>query len=398
MQLGKNRLWRLLALLAAATLVLGACGDDDDPEEDATGEDGGDGTGAEGGVECDGIALGFLGALTGANANLGIGQFRGMKLAVKEFNEENPDCQVEIKEFDSQGSPDQAPALAQQAVQDASIIGMIGPAFSGESRTGVPIFNQAKLSVFTSSATAVDLSKQGWTHWHRGLGNDGSQGPAIANYIKDTVKAKKVAVIDDKSEYGKGIADIIRKELGGLVAVNDSFEDTATEFSSTVTRVQQADVEVVVFGGYYSQGGPLAKQLKDGGVDALFIGPDGVLDPAFVTGAGDAAEGSILTAPSAPVSAVEGADEFTERYKEVSEGNDPGLYSLEGFDGTNIYLECIADGHVTREAIETCLDDGEFEGMTKTYTWDDTGELSGEVTIYLYKVENGEIVGVGPIE
>src|SRR5687768_4288885 len=297
MQLGRNRLWRLLALLAAATLVLGACGDDEDPEEDATGDDAGDDTGAEGGVECEGIALGFLGALTGANANLGLNQYRGMVLAVNEFNEKNPDCQVEIKEFDSAGSPDQAPALAQQAVQDASIIGMIGPAFSGESRTGNPIFNQAKLTVFTASATAVDLSTQGWTHFHRGLGNDASQGPAIVKYIEETVKAKKVAVLDDKSEYGKGIADIIRKELGASVAVNDSFEDTATEFSSTVTRVAAADVDVVVFGGYYSQGGPLAKQLKDGGVDALFIGPDGVLDQGFITGAGDAAEGSILTAP-----------------------------------------------------------------------------------------------------
>jgi branched-chain amino acid transport system substrate-binding protein len=394
MHFGNYRTRRLLGMLLAGVLVLGACGGGDDGDDNAATDTtaGGDGEG----VTCDGLAIGFFGALTGANANLGLNEYNGANVAVTEWNEENKDCQIELKKFDSQGSPDQAPALAQQAIQDRSVIGLIGPAFSGESRTANPIFDQAGLSVITPSATGVDLSTKGWKIFHRAVGNDNAQGPAIVDYLKNELNAKSIAVLDDKSEYGKGIADIVRQGFGAGVKVNDSFDDKATEFSSTVNKVKAGNVDAVVFGGYYSQGGPLAKQLKEGGVTATFIGPDGVNDKGFVEGAGDAAEGAILTAPSAPSDAVEGAEDFVEKYKEVNK-TDVGLYSLEAYDAANIYLECIKKGNTTREKIEQCLDTIEFKGLTKTYKWAATGELDGKVTIYAYKVERGEIKGVGPI-
>ena len=395
MTVARKSLWRLLALCLSATLVFAACGSDDDGDTEAG--QGTDTTEAEGGaVECEGISLGFFGALTGDNANLGINERNGAKLAIEQFNEENEGCQIELKEFDSQGSPDQAPALAQQAIQDQSLIGLIGPAFSGESRTANPIFDEAGLPVITASATGVDLSTKGWKVFHRAVGNDNAQGPAIATYLNDTLKAAKVAVLDDQSEYGKGIADIVRKELGSKVAVSDSFDDKTTEFSSTVNKVKAGDVDAVVFGGYYSQGGPLAKQLKDAGVDATFIGPDGVNDTGFVEGAGAAAEGAILTAPAAPTEQIEGGPEFIEAYKESS-GQDVGLYSSEAYDAANIYLELIKDGKQTREDILTGLKEIEYEGLTKTFNFGEDGELEGQVTIYAYKVEGGEIKGVGPI-
>jgi len=391
MHFGNYRGRRVLGMLLAGVLVLGACGGDDGDTDAST-----DTTAGGGGVTCDGLALGFFGALTGANANLGLNIHNGASVAVEEFNDENEDCQVELKKFDSQGSPDQAPALAQQAIQDQSVIGMIGPAFSGESRTANPIFDQAGLSVVSPSATGVDLSTLGWKIFHRAVGNDNAQGPAIVEYLKNELNAKSIAVVDDKSEYGKGIADIVRKDFGAGVKVNDSFDDKATEFSSTVNKVKAGNVDAVVFGGYYSQGGPLARQLREGGVTATFVAPDGVNDPGFVEAAGDAAEGAILTAPSAPSNAVEGAEDFIEKYKELNKA-DVGLYSLEGYDAANIYLDCIEKGNTTREKIESCLDTTEFKGLTKTYKWAANGELDGRVTIYAYKVNKGVIEGVGPI-
>ena len=395
MQLGKNRLWRLLALLFAAALVLGACGDDGgDETEDETDEET---SGSASGVECDGLALAFFGDLTGANANLGKNMINGAKVAIEEFNEANPDCEVELKDFDSQGSGDQAPGLAQQAVQDESLVGIIGPGFSGESRTANPILDQGGLTIITPSATGVDLSTKGWKTFHRAVGNDNSQGPAIVRYLKNELNVKAVAVLDDKSEYGKGIADIVRKDFGDAVKVNDSFDDKSTEFSSTVNKVKAANVDAVVFGGYYSQGGPLAKQLKDGGVNAVFVGPDGVLDQAFVEAAGAAAEGSILTAPSAPPDSVDAAADFLEKYEEINDV-EAGLYSLEAYDAANMFLECISEGHHTRAEIETCVDEITYEGLTKTYEFAANGELDGTVTIYAYKVTGGKIEGIGPIE
>lgn len=387
---------RLMAVGLAATLAFAACGSDDDGDtatDDTTETTAGDGEA----VTCkEGLKLGFFGALTGDNANLGINERNGAKLAIDQFNEANPDCQIGLEPYDSAGDPAQAQTLAPQAVQDTSVIGLIGPAFSGESRTANPIFDEAGLAVITPSATGVDLSTLGWKIFHRAVGNDSSQGPALALYVTDTLKAEKVAVIDDKSEYGKGIADIVREELGDKVAVSDSFDDKATEFSSTVNKVKAADVDAVVFGGYYAQAGPLAKQLKDAGVDAKFLAPDGSNDPGFVEGAGAAAEGAILTAPAAPIESIEGGEEFIEAYKESS-GQDVGLYSSEAYDAANIYLELIKGGADTREAILEGLKEITYEGLTKTFKFAANGELDGQVTIFAYEVKSGKIEGVGPI-
>ena len=394
MQLGKNRLWRLLAVLFAAVLVLGACGDGDD-DEDAT--DSGAESETEGeGVECDGFAIGFFGALTGPNANLGKNMLGGAKVAIEEFNEANPNCEIELKEFDSQGSADQAPALANQAVQDQELLGLIGPAFSGESRTANPILDQGGVTVITPSATGVDLSTKGWKTFHRAVGNDNAQGPAIVKYLKEELNVKSVAVLDDKSEYGKGIADIVRQQFGSAVKASDSFDDKATEFSSTVLKVKAANVDAVVFGGYYSQGGPLAKQLKDAGVTGKFVGPDGVLDPGFVDGAGTAAEGAILTAASAPADKVEGGEDFVEKYEEINSA-EVGLYSFEAYDAAQILLGCISEGASTRAEVETCVDETSHEGLTKNFEFAANGELDGEVTVYAYTVTGGKIEGIGPI-
>src|SRR5215218_5243530 len=148
------------------------------------------------GAKCSGLALAFFGAYTGENSGLGIPIYDGANLAVSQFNAANPDCKLELKKFDSQGSPDQAPQLARSIVGDSSIVGVVGPAFSGESKAADPIFNEAVLPIITPSATNATLQDNGWTIFHRLLANDATQGPGDAKYIKDTLKATKVFVID----------------------------------------------------------------------------------------------------------------------------------------------------------------------------------------------------------
>lgn len=385
----RKALVRLLAVFALGSLLLAACGSDNKKSSSSS-------SSSSKGVKCENIALGFFGALTGSNANLGVNERNGVKVALKDWNDNNPNCKVDLKEFDSQGSPDQAPALAQQAIQDKKVVGMVGPAFSGESRTANPIFDQGGLPVITPSATGVDLSTKGWKIFHRAVGNDNAQGPAIAAYLTKELNSKRVAVLDDKSEYGKGIADIVRSKLGAADVVNDSFDDKTTEFSSTVNKIKAANVDAVVFGGYYSQAGPLAKQIKDAGIKATFVGPDGVNDDGFVKGAGDAAEGAVLTAPAAPLDTISGGQQFKDSYKTVT-GVDTGLYSAEAYDAANVYLECIKQGKVSRADINTCLGTIQYTGLTKKFQWDSKGELAGQVVVYAYRVNNGEIKGVAPI-
>src|SRR5262249_9491940 len=213
------------ALVGGLALVGAACGSDNKGGGASNTTAGGAGTTAAGGsattaggggggsavampknTKCAGYSLGFFGALTGDAANLGINIQRSVQLAVEQWNKNNPDCKITETDYDSQGDPKQAPALADKAIGDAKVLGIVGPAFSGESRAANPKFNEAGLPIITPSATGVDLSTKGWTVFHRALANDGKQGPGIAKYISSTLGAKKVVVIDDASEYGKGLA------------------------------------------------------------------------------------------------------------------------------------------------------------------------------------------------
>jgi branched-chain amino acid transport system substrate-binding protein len=403
--------FKLFVPIAAVALLAAACGDDDD---DAAGDDtvetttapaeGGDTTTAPaaGGAVCEGLTIAFFGAQTGDAANLGLNESRGVELAIDEFNAANPDCQVGYKFFDSQGNPDNAPALAQQAADDSSIVGIVGPAFSGESRTANPIFQEAGLPIVTPSASAPDLSTLNWTIFHRLIANDDSQGPAIAAHISGELAAKKVAVIDDNSEYGKSLAAIVAEGLeaaGVEVAVTDSIDPASQDYSATVTKVNDAGVDAVMYGGYYAEAGRLRKQLVDGGVTATFISGDGALDPGFIDAAGaEAAEGAILTAAAffSPDGYTGGAD-FGARFTAASDGNAPGLYSAEGFDGANLLLSAIAAGNQDRASINTYLDGVTFEGLTKTFKFHPNGELDGPVAIYATVVQGGELVGLGQI-
>ncbi len=215
------------------------------------------------GAKCSGIALGFFGAYTGENSGLGIPIYNGAKLAIDQFNTANPDCQVGYKKYDSQGDPSQAPQLARSIVGDASVVGVIGPAFSGESKNADPIFNEAVLPTVTPSATNATLQDNGWTIFHRLLANDDTQGPGIATYLKDTLKAQKVYVIDDASEYGKGLADTVKTTLGASVVGSDTIDVKATDYSATVTKVKSADARCGVLRRLLLPGRP-AHQAAEG--------------------------------------------------------------------------------------------------------------------------------------
>jgi len=391
----RRRIGAAAALFVVLALVLAACGKSSNKSSTSTS------SGASaGGVTCSNIAIGFFGALTGDAANLGINEANGTKLAIDQFNKKNSNCQVGFEKLDSAGDPAQAPALAQKAVSNAKIVGLVGPAFSGESKVADPIFNEAGLPIITASATNPALSKNGWKIFHRAVGNDNAQGPAAAKYMTGTLNAKKIAVLDDASEYGKGIADIVRdkvKSSGATVTVSESIDPKGTDFSSTVNKIKSAGADAVFLGGYYQAGGVLAKQLKDAGVNGTFVGPDGVNDKGFVSAAGAAAEGAILLAPAAPIDKVQGGAEFQSAYK-AAFGQDVGLYSVEAYDAANAFLEAIGKGNTTRQKINDYLNTTlNYQGLSKTLKFDSTGELEGQVTVYAYKVQSGVINGLAPI-
>ena len=370
---------RVLGGVALAALVAGAAacsGGGDDAAGEACGN-----------------KIGFFGALTGSSAALGINENNGVKLAVEQYNKANPDCTVELVELDSQGSPDQAPQLAQRAIDDPKVLGIVGPAYSGESEAANPLFAEAGLVHITPSATRTSLSAQGWKTFFRAVGNDLSQGPAAGLYIKNVLKAEKVYVIDDQSAYGAGLADEVKKVLGPAVVGSDKVqgEGKQSDFSGVVTKVKSSGATAVFYGGYYQEAGLIRKQLTAAGVNAPLVAGDGVNDPAYITTAGQAAaEGTILTCPCQPATQARGS--FAADFKALN-GVDPGTYSDTAYDAANILLAGIKAGKTTRADLLEFVRNYTGEGVAANYKFTETGELDpAQVKVWAFKVQGDQVV------
>ena len=370
--------------LAVAALALGACG--------TKGGDTATPPASGGAAACGNYKIGMFGALTGPNANLGIYIQNGVNLALDDYNKKHADCKVTLENYDSQGDPTQAPALAKKAIDDKKVVGIVGPAFSGESKAADPAFNEAGLVTITPSATNPKLADNGWKTFFRALGNDATQGPAASKYIKDTVKSTKTFVIDDASEYGKGLADIVRSDLGAQVIGNDTIQQKQTDFSASVTKVTSSGADALFFGGYSPEAAPLIKQLRDAGWKGTFVVADGVKDQSFIDNAKDAADGTIITCPCVPADVD---PTFLNAYK-AKFNEDPNTYSGEGYDSAKILLDGIKAGK-TRETMVDFVKAYDQPGVTKQLKFDDKGEVT-DVKVFAYKVEGGKIVSVGEIK
>lgn len=377
-----SSLIRLGAVAAATALVLSACGSTDDAAE--SGDDGA-------AAACD-LKIGYMGPLTGDYANLGLNMIGGVKLALDEYNSANEDCQITLEEYDSQGDPEKATPLATEVIQDDKVIGLVGPSFSGETEATGPAFAEAGLVTVSPSATNPNLSQNGWDTFHRVLGNDATQAPAAAQYITGTVGSSKVFVVDDASEYGKGIADGVAEALGDVVVDRDTVQQKQSDFAATVTKIKASGADSLFYGGYYAEAGLLAKQLKAGGWDGQFVSGDGSLDPGFVEAAGaEGAEGAVLTCPCAP-----SPEDFAAAFSALN-GAEPGTYSAEAYDAANVLIQGLADGNSSREDLLAWVNSYDEAGITKQIKFDETGEVAG-VTVYAYPVVGGVIEPGQPIE
>ena len=383
----RSLLVRSVVVVSAASLALAACSSSGSSPSSSAGGSGN-------------VKIGFMGDLTGANKALGINIRNGAKLAIDQYNATNPATKITLVEYDSQGDPKQASSLAPKAVDDG-IVGLVGPAFSGETADTGAIWQEAGVPFISASATRVALATNGWSTFHRVLADDGFQGPGVANVLMKALGAKKVAVIDDKSEYGKGLADAVATALtaGGVaIPVREAVAAEGTNvpnYSSTITKIKGAGVDAIFYGGYYAQAGPFAKQLKDGGVTARFVSGDGSLDPAFITGAGAAADGAILSCACALINAAATGTSktFYDAYQAAFSA-EPGTYSPEGYDAATVFINGIKEGKTTRADLAGYVGGVNFAGVSKQIQFETNGNIKGG-TILMYEVKGGKIVAIG---
>lgn len=336
----------------------------------------------DGKATCPPLSIAMAGALNGPDAALGINIVNGVQLAIDQHNEANPGCQVQLKKFDTEGDPQKATAIAPQIVDDQYTIGLVGPAFSGETKATGTVFDQAGLVAATASATNPTLSENGWRTFFRGLANDAVQGPSVANYLKNTLGLKKICVVDDSTDYGLGLATAVRETLGPVAdsTCNISVKKGDKDFSAAVTQVKGANPDALFFGGYYAEAAPLVQQLRDGGVTATFVSADGSKDQQFVDQAGESAKDALLSCPCGPASGT-----FAEEYKKKFNA-EPGTYSTEGYDLGTILVKGIDSGAITRPALLDFVRNYNGQGVARNYQWTPTGELTTNL-IWMFKVQ-----------
>jgi len=359
--------------LAAALFAAAGCQDS-----------GGGGTDNSNAADCGG-KIAIFGAFTGPNAGLVIPSLNAAKLAVKQHNAANANCQVTMQEFDTTGEPQQATPIANQVAQDQSFTSVIGGHFSGESKATMPIYEAAGLVMVAPSATATELTAGGNKSFHRVVGNDGTQGTAAVQYIKNVFKAGKVFVIDDGTPYGLGIIDEVKKGLGATVVGSDKVQKDQTNFDATISKIKSAAPDVIAYGGYTNEAAPLLKQARAAGVKAKFLGFDGLYDPAFPSGAGEAANGAIVTCPCLP--AAEAGGTFSADF-EKEYGNAPGSYGAEGYDAATVLLEGYKAGKKTRADLLAWVDAYDKQGVSKYLKFDETGDVDkSKVVVWSYQIK-----------
>ncbi|MEO5832154.1 MAG: branched-chain amino acid ABC transporter substrate-binding protein, partial [Nakamurella sp.] len=229
--------------------------------------------------------IGFQGPLSGDNQQLGINEVNAVELAVNQANESGSlPFKLELVKSDDVGLPDKAPAAAATLLQDPAVVGVVGPSFSGATKAVGATYSEAQLALLSPSATNATLTTSGWTAFHRIVPTDSVEAKGAAAWL--ATKAKKVYVIDDLSDYGKGVADDLQKALEGasVVVTREGVDAKTTDYSAIAQKVVSSGDEAMFYGGYDAQASLFAKALKSAGYTGITMTGNGGKSSVFTEG------------------------------------------------------------------------------------------------------------------
>ena len=347
--------------------------------------------------------IGYQGPLSGGEASTGIDEQNAVKYAIKLFEAKNKGIKIKLVSIDDQGDPAVAGTVAPGVASNKNVLGVVGPAYSGATIASLPYYKSVNMALISPSATRVSLTDPtspdfGGPIFHRVVGKDDLQGPALAKYATAGVSAAKVFVFDDQSAYAvplRGFVEAgLKKVAGATVVGGDSVPNTTTDFSPTIAKIKTSGATVVIYTGYYSQAAVFIKQLRDSGSKAVFAGGDGVFNQEFPKLAGAAAEGSKVTG----VGGLAGVDAKMEADFKKKMGVSSGVYSVESFDAANILLSGIKAGKTTRTAMLAYVKAYKGKSISgNTIKFDANGDISYGLFAG-FTTKNGVLVNTGIIK
>ena len=346
------------------------------------------------------VKIGFASPLTGGQANYGKDNQNGAQMAIDELNAQKPkiggkDVKFELLAEDDQADPKMGPLVAQKFV-DAKVNGVVGHFNSGVTIPASSVYSNAGIPQLSVS-TNVKYTQQGYKTAFRLMADDGKQGKALGEYAVKTLKLKRLAVIDDATAYGQGLADEFAKAVkasGGQVLKHEHTNDKAVDFAAVLTSIKASNPEAIFFGGYDQQAGPMAKQMKQLGMNNVkLMGGETMNSAKFIELAGPAAEGAIASTPGAALDSRPGGKAFADKYK-ARFGQDVGLYAPYFYDGVMVIAAAMKAANSTDPAkYLPALAKVNYKGVTADVAFDARGDLThGLLTIFQVKNGKWEVV------
>ena len=343
------------------------------------------------------VKIGHVGPTSGAIAHLGKDNENGARLAIEELNAKGVKIggkavKFELVAEDDAADPKQATAAAQKLV-DSKVNGVVGHLNSGTTIPASKLYSDAGIPQISPSSTNPKYTRQGYKTAFRVVADDVHLGGTLGRYAVNQLKGKAVAVIDDRTAYGQGVADEFEKAVkaaGGKIVGREFTNDKATDFMAILTTLKGKKPDVVFFGGMDSVGGPMLKQMKSLGINAKFMGGDGICTAELPKLAGNAmADDQVVCAEAGGVEGAQkkAAEEFNVRFKKRF-NDDVKLYAPYVYDAVNVMVDAMVRAKSSDPAkyLPELAKTQNYQGTMGPISFDEKGDIkNGALTLYTFK-------------
>ncbi|MCZ8256438.1 MAG: branched-chain amino acid ABC transporter substrate-binding protein [Polaromonas sp.] len=342
------------------------------------------------------VKIGHVAPLSGSQAHYGKDNENGVRMAIEDLNAQNvviggKKVKFEIVAEDDAADPKQGTAAAQKLC-DSKVAGVVGHLNSGTTIPASKVYNDCGIPHVTGAATNPNLTKPAYKTTYRIIANDNALGAGLAFYAADTLKLKKVAIIDDRTAYGQGVAEVFKKTAlaKGMTVVDEQFTtDKATDFMAILTAIKAKAPDAIFYGGMDPQGGPMLRQMEQLGMgNVKYFGGDGICtaELAKLT-AGAKTIGNVVCAEGgASLAKMPGGEAWKKRY-DAKYPNQFQVYSPYTYDATFVLVDAMKRAGSWDPKVYTPeLIKSNFKGVTTTIAFEPNGELKNPaITLYVYK-------------
>jgi branched-chain amino acid transport system substrate-binding protein len=368
----------LPALVIAASFVVAGCG--------------------KSGGDSKSIKIGLAGVLTGGDGQIGASMLNGSQIAIDEWNAKGGVLgkQIEPVVINDEGDPQKAVTAAQTLIDDG-VVAVIGHFNSGCTIPASNLYNDAKIIEISPGSTNPTYTDRGLPYAFRICGRDDQQGAVIAKFLRGQQKLAKIAILNDKTTYGAGLAKVVADSFtaqGGQVVASQGVDANDLDFRADISVAQGAGAQALVWGGMYKGGGPLCVQMREAGLNVPFISDDGCQDQKFVDTVGNNAK-DVYVSFGKDYTSTPAAQAFIQAYK-AKYKSDVGSYSIYGYDAAQVLLAAIQKAGTTdAEKVAAVLKGQPFDTIQGQIEFDSKGDL--KVADYvIWTVKDGKLQELAP--